>query len=132
MLDKYGAETQSAKAEARRRAAEAVEAENQAMISTRRDLLAIAARRTAIAEASKAEAEARKAHAEADILEAAAQIVKSHITSPPTTKSVAEAGEALKVALRRLNQKGGGLFVDTDALNRLFGENTERHRALRR
>lgn len=115
MIAKHGAEVKVAEAEARRKLAEAAEAENHATLHRRTDLLAVAEQRQALAMATKAEAEARKAHAEAELME---RVVRSADTR--TTALTIEASlEDLKQAIRRVNSKGGSVFFDEAALRQL-------------
>jgi hypothetical protein len=124
LLTRSAAKATGADADARKRVAEALDAENHATLASRRDVFARAERRKASAEALKAEAEARKALAEADVIEGHATVV--HLQSEILTRAlliadpdeVERSAVVLKQALRRLNAKGGGLFVDARSLQR--------------
>jgi hypothetical protein len=124
MLQRHEAETSVARADARRRAAEAVEAENRVTLARRDDWVAQAERRKTEADARKAEADALKAESEATIAQAVAVVAQAQANATLETvqrhDSLTEKEEALKAAVRRLNQKGGGLFVSEAAFHRLL------------
>jgi hypothetical protein len=112
MLTKSRAGATIDHAEARKRMAEAVEAENRAEYARQREELELRSRAATVA---KLEAEARVAGAIAQVAEVQVTALEAEVSSTDP-KAVDEAAERLKKSLRRLNSKGGELIVEGEIL----------------
>ena len=121
LLQKSRAEANIKEAEAKLRLADAIEAENRSRFSVQRAELEVQLR---LAEAAKASAEARHSDADARIAEAQASAFERAVESLDEV-AIEEAADRMKSALRRLNARGGHLFVDLKELTALQKDLTE-------
>jgi hypothetical protein len=115
LLQKSRAEADIKGAEAKQRLADAIEAENRSRFSQERAQLEVQLQR---AEIAKAEADARRSEAVARIADVQASTFERALEQP-NQEAIEEAADRVKAASRRLNAKGGHLFVDVKELTAL-------------